>query len=383
MVIYKLLYWGFFYGKERGEGIYQQTNGTYCARFVDRFGKRRTKRSKKLQEVKQWLADATYINEHSDIEQATNMMVDAWFEYWIDIKRKTVRPNTVRNYRERYYRNIQKVIGKKLLTEVKPIHCQNIFTKMAEEGYRTSTLYQTRITLYNMLEFARENDVILNNPCKRSVKSNMGKPSQKKKALTVETQKRFLQQAKGQSYENQFRFILQTGLRTGELVGLKWEDVNFENKTLKIERSMEYRYSVGEWRVGEPKSKSGYRTIPLTDEAIRILMAQKKKNMKIKEISIEWVDYIFLSRKGEPVKNSTYDTALFKICEKAEIDKFSMHVLRHTFATRCIEGGMIPKTLQKILGHSNIGITMNLYVDITEEQKQKEIDIVACALNVG
>lgn len=370
-------------GKEIGEGIYQQTNGTYCARFVDRFGKRRTKRSKKLQEVKQWLADATYINEHSDIEQATNMMVDAWFEYWIDIKRKTVCPNTVRNYRERYYRNIQKVIGKKLLTEVKPIHCQNIFTKMAEEGYRTSTLYQTRITLYNMLEFARENDVILNNPCKRSVKSNMGKPSQKKKALTVETQKRFLQQAKGQSYENQFRFILQTGLRTGELVGLKWEDVNFENKTLKIERSMEYRYSVGEWRVGEPKSKSGYRTIPLTDEAIRILMAQKKKNMKIKEISIEWVDYIFLSRKGEPVKNSTYDTALFKICEKAEIDKFSMHVLRHTFATRCIEGGMIPKTLQKILGHSNIGITMNLYVDITEEQKQKEIDIVACALNVG
>ena len=370
-------------GKEIGEGIYQQTNGTYCARFVDRFGKRRTKRSKKLQEVKQWLADATYINEHSDIEQATNMMVDAWFEYWIDIKRKTVRPNTVRNYRERYYRNIQKVIGKKLLTEVKPIHCQNIFTKMAEEGYRTSTLYQTRITLYNMLEFARENDVILINPCKRSVKSNMGKPSQKKKALTVETQKRFLQQAKGQSYENQFRFILQTGLRTGELVGLKWEDVNFENKTLKIERSMEYRYSVGEWRVGEPKSKSGYRTIPLTDEAIRILMAQKKKNMKIKEISIEWVDYIFLSRKGEPVKNSTYDTALFKICEKAEIDKFSMHVLRHTFATRCIEGGMIPKTLQKILGHSNIGITMNLYVDITEEQKQKEIDIVACALNVG
>ena len=233
-------------GKEIGEGIYQQTNGTYCARFVDRFGKRRTKRSKKLQEVKQWLADATYINEHSDIEQATNMMVDAWFEYWIDIKRKTVRPNTVRNYRERYYRNIQKVIGKKLLTEVKPIHCQNIFTKMAEEGYRTSTLYQTRITLYNMLEFARENDVILNNPCKRSVKSNMGKPSQKKKALTVETQKRFLQQAKGQSYENQFRFILQTGLRTGELVGLKWEDVNFENKTLKIERNIDIVLENGE-----------------------------------------------------------------------------------------------------------------------------------------
>lgn len=369
-------------GKELGEGIYQQANGTYCARFVDRFGKRKSKRSKKLQEVRQWLADATYINEHSDIEQATSMMVDSWFECWIDVKRKTVRPNTVRNYTERYYRNIQSVIGKKLLTEVKPIHCQRIFTNMADEGYRTSTIYQTRIALFNMLEFAKDNEVILSNPCKKSIKSDMGKPSQKKEALTIDVQKKFLEQATGQSYENQYRFILQTGLRTGELVGLKWNDVDFENRTVKIQRSMEYRHSVGVWRVGEPKSDSGYRTIPLTDEAVRILMAQKEKNKKIKVIPMEWSEYIFLSRKGEPVKNSTYDTALFKICEKAGINKFSMHVLRHTFATRCIEGGMRPKTLQKILGHSNIGITMNLYVHITEEEKQKEIDMVACVLNV-
>ena len=370
-------------GKELGEGIYQQANGTYCARFIDRFGKRKSKRSKKLQEVRQWLADATYINEHSDIEQATNMMVDAWFEYWIDVKKKTVRPNTVRNYTERYNKNIQKIIGRKILTEVKPIHCQKIFTDMAEEGYKTSTIYQTRIALFNMLEFAKENEVILSNPCKKSVKSDMGKPSQKKEALTIDIQKKFIEYAKGQSYENQFRFILQTGLRTGELVGLKWEDIDFSKKAIRIQRSMEYRYSVGEWRIGEPKSKAGYRTIPLTDETIRILTEQKEKNKNIKKIQEEWYEFIFLSRKGEPVKNSAYDTALFKICDKAKINRFSMHVLRHTFATRCIEGGMMPKTLQKILGHSNIGITMNLYVDITEDEKQKEIDKVSCVLNVG
>lgn len=370
-------------GKELGEGIYQQANGTYCARFIDRFGKRKSKRSKKLQEVRQWLADATYINEHSDIEQATNMMVDAWFEYWIDVKKKTVRPNTVRNYTERYNKNIQKIIGRKFLTEVKPIHCQKIFTDMAEEGYKTSTIYQTRIALFNMLEFAKENEVILSNPCKKSVKSDMGKPSQKKEALTIDIQKKFIEYAKGQSYENQFRFILQTGLRTGELVGLKWEDIDFSKKAIRIQRSMEYRYSVGEWRIGEPKSKAGYRTIPLTDETIRILTEQKEKNKNIKKIQEEWYEFIFLSRKGEPVKNSAYDTALFKICDKAKINRFSMHVLRHTFATRCIEGGMMPKTLQKILGHSNIGITMNLYVHITEDEKQKEIDKVSCVLNVG
>ena len=176
--------------------------------------------------------------------------------------------------------------------------------------------------------------------------------------------------------------MLQTGLRTGELVGLKWSDVDWEKRTVTINRSMEYRHSTKEWRVGEPKSKSGYRTIPLTDEAIEILKLQRKKNKSISVVPIEWSEYIFLCRKGTPVKNSTYDTMLFKLCDKAGIPKFSMHVLRHTFATRCIEAGMKPKTLQTILGHSNIGITMNLYVHTTEEQKHKEIDLIADALKV-
>ena len=75
---------------------------------------------------------------------------------------------------------------------MKPIHCQQIFNKMADEGYRSKTIYQTRIALYNMLEFAKENDVIIVNPCKRSLKSNIGQPSVKREALTIENQKKFL-----------------------------------------------------------------------------------------------------------------------------------------------------------------------------------------------
>ena len=146
---------------------------------------------------------------------------------------------------------------------------------------------------------------------------------------------------------------------------------------------MEYRYSVGEWKVGPPKSKLGIRTVPLPDEAIAILKRQKEKNKDINVIPIEWVNQVFLCKRlGTPVKNSTYDTALFKICDKAGIKHFSMHVLRHTFATRCIGAGMKPKTLQMLLGHSNIGITMNLYVHTTEEEKLKEIELVAKALKV-
>lgn len=264
-------------GKELGKGISQESTGLYSARFVDRFGKRKHKRFKKLQECRAWIADATYVDEHSDISMPSDMLVNQWFDYWIGIKKKIVRSNTVRNYTERYIKNIKPVIGEMPLSDVKPLHCQKIFYDMADQEYRTSTIYQARIALYNMFEYAKENEVLCSNPCKKSVKSDMGKPSEKKVALTRDIQKTFLQYAEGQSYENQYRFILQTGLRTGELVGLKWKDVDLKSKTIQIRRSMEYRYSAKKWRIGEPKSKSGYRTIPLTEEAVAILKNKKKR----------------------------------------------------------------------------------------------------------
>ena len=82
---------------------------------------------------------------------------------------------------------------------------------------------------------------------------------------------------------------------------------------------------------------------------------------------------MFLCRKGTPIKNSTYDTALFKICDKAQIPRFSMHVLRHTFATRALERGIPPKVVQSYLGHSTIDVTMNIYTHVTAELEREEI----------
>ncbi|SCY30535.1 Site-specific recombinase XerD [Lachnospiraceae bacterium XPB1003] len=369
-------------GKELGKNLIQLPNGLYKGRYTDRTGKRISKKSKKLQEIIHWLAEAEYIDEHSDVGNGTQLLVSVWFEYWLDIKKKTVRPNTVRNYSERYRSNIEPVIGKMILSEVKPIHCQKIFLKMAEEGYKTSTIYQARIALYNMFEYAYENDVIRSNPCKKSVKSDMGRPSEEKRALTLDEQRKFLYAVVGLSYENQYRFILQTGLRVGELIGLRWQDIDFANRKITIQRTMEYRASTGAWIEGPPKTKSGYREIPLTDEAAKLLERQRIKNDRIENKVPQWMDTVFLCRNGTPVKNSTYDTALYKISERTGLPHFSMHVLRHTFATRCIEAGMRPKTLQMLLGHSNIGITMNLYVHVTEDEKHKEVEKVADALTI-
>ncbi len=370
-------------GKELGVGISQRKDGLYTARFVSKAtGKSIQKYFPKLQEGREWYADARFQDEHGVINASGNMTVKAWFEYWITtIKGNSIRPNTIRNYKERFKHNIDRCIGNMLISEVKPMHCQNVLNQMKDD-YKTSTIYQTRITLYSMFSDAVENDVILKNPVTKSVKYNIGKEPKKVRALTIEEQKKFLETAKGTSNYNQFAFLLQTGLRTGELIGLKWSDIDFKRKVMHIERSVEYRHSVGEWRIGEPKSKSGYRDVPLTEEAISILKKQKEKLKEIKVINIQFKDFVFLCRKGEPTKNSAYDTSLFKLCDKAGIDRFSMHVLRHTYATRAIEGGIRPKTLQVILGHSNVGITMNLYVHVTEDEKLKEVEKIEKVLKI-
>lgn len=369
-------------GKELGVGISQREDGWYIGRYTNKRGKRVQKLFQKLQDCRQWLADAQYTDKHSNIDVPEEMTVDAWYEYWMSNKKRQVRYNTIRNYTDRYHRNIQPVIGSKKISSVSTIHCQMIMNKMADEGYANSTIQQTRITLYNMLEYAYLNDVIIKNPCSKLVKSNIGKDAKKREALTIEAQRIFSKVLEGNAYEYQYRFLMQTGLRTGELVGLKWSDVDWEKRTLTITRSMEYRHSIGEWKIGEPKSKTGYRTIPLTPEAIEILKLQKKKNQSIEIMPLEWREFIFLCRKGTPVKNSTYDTMLRKLCDKAGLPYFSMHILRHTFATRCIEAGMKPKTLQTIMGHANISITMNLYVHTTDDEKQREINRIADALLV-
>ncbi len=194
--------------------------------------------------------------------------------------------------------------------------------------------------------------------------------------MTVEEQRHFLETVKKSSNYNQWALILQTGLRTGEMIGLRWSDIDFRNRILHVRRTMEYRHEFGEWRIGELKTKTGTRDIPLTQEALRILKNQKKKISGMKVVSVDFSDQVFLCKDGTPTKNSAYDTKLYYYCDKMGMKRFSMHTLRHTFATRCIESGMRPKTLQMILGHANIGITMNLYVHVTDEEKIKEVEHV-------
>ncbi len=282
-------------GKELGRGITQRKDGKYSAKFSNTNGKRIEKYFDKLSEARKWLEEAKYEDKHGDISSSVNMTVNAWFNYWItEIKGKTLRYNTINMYTDRYNKNIKDIIGNIIVSDVKPMHCQNILNIMDNQGYAASTIDKTKFTMFNIFSSAAENDIIMLNPVTKSVKCP-NKAKKETRVLTVEEQERFLQAAKSSKNYLQYLLVLQTGLRVGELRGLKWEDIDFINRVIYVKRSIGYNTSAKEFVIGEPKSKFGYRDIPMTQTTYNLFMEIKKKKTNQRIYSMEYAGIIFLN----------------------------------------------------------------------------------------
>ena len=378
-------------GKECGKGISQRKDGKYTARFTTKNGGRREKHFNTLPEARNWLADAQYEDKHGKVITNPEMTVDMWFDFWMENLICDLSPNTRRNYRERYKINIQPVIGSMRLSDVKPMHCKIVLNRM-DAVYAGSTIRQTYIAMGTMLRSAVMNKMIFEHPMDGVRYTKPVRAVDDIKFLTVEEQQIFMEAAKRSHNYRQYALLLETGLRTGELIGLTWDAIDWRKRTLTVNKTLEYRHKQDSWRAGPPKTATSYRTIPLTNRAFDILKEcyserdARKESDTLSQI-LEYIDrrtgetnylvmkdLVFINfRTGEPSKNSSYDTHLYKLCDDAGIKRFCMHALRHTYATRAIESGMQPKVLQKLLGHKSIKTTMDRYVHVTDDSMTSAI----------
>ena len=288
--------------------------------------------------------------------------IDFWYQYFSSPK---LRPTTQATYENRIYGHIIPSIGKIPLSKLTQNDLQQFYAKLKRTGRKVNVeLKGTGVSdrmvrschalCRSSLEKAVEEGLITRNPsigCKLPPKKNG-----EMKVLTQTEIVRLLNQAYDEGYYEMFLLELTTGMRRGEILGLKWRDLNLETGELNIKRQLTTK------GISVPKTKSSIRTILLPPDMLDLLREMKKTAK---------YDWIFPSpvKEGEP-RNPTAITKRFRIMlERAHCKHVRFHDLRHTFATMALENGMDVKTLSAMIGHVSSETTLNIYSHVTDTMR--------------
>ena len=374
-------------GKELGKGIRQNKNGRYEARYIDRFGNRKSIYGMSKAEVRNKLQ--TVLKENAEKGSVRKRMtVHQWYIEWMKTyKIPVIRPNTRRHYEHIFEAFILPEIGDMYVDEVRQIHVKNLINSLDSQGYQWETQNKVRILILDMFNVAIENDYALKNPSK-GIRLAKNKPNDRI-VLSVEQQEDFFECSAGTFYHNLFLVAVGTGLRPGEVCALEESDLDFDNHMISVSKTLLYQKLNGdegkESHIGPPKTESSVRTVPMSEVCEKALREQIRLKRLLSEKYIqnnEFQNLLFVTKFNTPICSVVLNDAIKRIVNEINLQRdeielfpsFSAHTFRHTFATRCIEAGILPKTVQGYLGHATLQMTMDLYVHVTEEFKQKELE---------
>lgn len=300
------------------------------------------------------------------------MTLNQFLPKWLDMaaKRK-VRETTFDNYQRAVNVRILPILGRVGLTELNGPVCQKFFNHLVDEGLSERYIEYIYTVLNGALEKAIDWDLLLKNPL-RKVDIPRGR-RRKYVVWTKEELIRFLQFSKIENVHYSALFFVcgYTGLRRGEMLALKWQDVNFEKGTLHVQRNLIYRE--GNFSYGPLKTESSNRVIKLDDETLRILSQHKKRQSELKLLygpRYSQEDLIFCREDGQAIYPRTMTTIFNRVIKKAEVPKIRFHDLRHTHATLLLEAGVSLKEVQERLGHSSIKMTGDIYAHVTDGMKE-------------
>ena len=358
--------------KRLGLGICQRKDGLYQGRFTNRFGKRETLYDKKLNNLRIRLRKAQIDDDNAANPLKSNMTLDEWYDIWIDTFKRNCRNTTIVEYKG-IYKSIKQELGWRKLQTLEPVILQKVLNGLKSDNQRK----MVKTILSDILDKAKRNGLISKNPAKNLITQIDNEYPKERRVLSIQETELFLEYSKESRYYNLFVVALETGMRIGELKALYWNDIDFSRRALWVKKTMcLVRGDHGTYfEVHNPKTFSGNRLIPLTNKCIEALMRQKALNTSTvqKYKDTNFTNLVFPSKKNQPFHDMVILESIHNVIAKMAADgfyveKFGPHTFRHTFATRAIENDMNPKTLQRILGHSSLQMTMNLYCHVSDDK---------------
>lgn len=316
-------------------------------------------------------------------KEGTKWTLQLWLAYFLkNYKQNEIKETTFDSYMGIYRAHILNTdIGKCKLSELKSDDLQMVYNDMTKDGYNAKTVRHVFILINMALKKAVKLRYIDEN-----ANDFVTLPKKKRfegKALTAEEARIIFENAKEEKLYPIVALTLCTGMRKGEVMALKWENINFRDRELHVEGNLcRVRESNAGGRskyvdkVLEPKSAKSIRTIPLTEKAMEALLIQKQRQDEIKEKYKGVYDdqgFVFTEVDGSLLRQKGFMEEYHAFLKKYGISDIRFHDLRHTFATLLFEEGESAKVIQELLGHSTITITMDIYTHVSQKGKKAAV----------
>lgn len=329
--------------------------------------------------------------------ESKKITLNSLFRKYLD-NHKTIRKSTEVLYKN-YWRNHIKStdIGERAICDIRSSDIVGFYNHLLEKGLSSRTVGVINAALHPCFEMAIEDDLIRKNPCKNAMARIPQTEAVARKAMTIDEQRCFVNfVSKDKVYRNYlplFTTLLGTGMRIGECLGLTWKNLDFDEGLIYVTHSLRYdNFGDGyKLHISKPKTESGKRVIPMMDDVRQQLLNQREKGFRHRSREACMIDgysgFVFVKETGNVFLANEINALLNRICKKynkleecaAEEERrrpillphLSAHVMRHTFCTRFCENETNVKVIQEIMGHSNVGVTMNIYNHVTLD-KAKE-----------
>lgn len=385
------------------KGEVQRQNGTYHYCWTDNKGKRHFVYAKTLEELRAKEEQIERDKLDGIKAEARYTTINDLFDLWKQLKRG-LKNNTFENYKYMYDTFVRPEFGKLRISTLKKTDVKRFYNRLVDDrGLQASTVDGIHTVLHQVLDMAVDDDYIRANPSNnvlRELKQSHCFRTEKRRGLTRAEQELFLDFLRSHhTYSHWypiFAVMVGTGLRVGEVTGLRWCDVDMEEGMIDVNHTLIY-YSHREsehkkgsyFNVNTPKTKASIRQVPMLDFVKEAFLMEREyqEAMGVQcEVTIDgYTDFIFLNRNGVTHNQGCLNKAIQRIirdCNDEEFLKderpevllphFSCHSLRHTFTTRMCEAGVNVKVIQDTLGHQDISTTLNIYADVTKELKREQ-----------